>query len=103
MKKNTNQKSKASCIEKKTKEKFDIEPVAYETQYYDYENVEDEQSESDISELESDFSDKNDQDTILREVEEMNNKYSFIRKKKTKHKKEKCVSKDELKEEEYIQ
>ena len=102
MNKKTKQKNKSSIIEKNSKEKIDIEPVAYETQYYDYANIEDEQSESDISELESEFSDKNDQDTILREVEEMNNKYSFISKKKTKHKKA-GVSKVELKEEEYIQ
>lgn len=101
MKKNTKQKKK-TFIEKHSKEKTEPEPVAYDTQYYDYEIVDDEQSESDVSELESDFSDKNDHETILREVEEMNNKYSFIAKKKPKRKNGN-VKKVELKEEEYLQ
>jgi len=81
-------------------------PVAYDTEYYDYELVVDEDKSdlSDIeSDIESDLSDKNDQDTVLREVEEMNNKYSFLTLKKPKNKKEKKIEvKTELKEEEYI-
>ena len=55
-------------------------PIAYETEYYEFETVENEEkdyeeSDTDISDLESDISDKNDQEVILKEVEEMNNTF----------------------------
>ena len=88
------------------KKKKDI-PVAYETEYYEYETIENEESDTDVSDLESDISDKNDQDVILKEVEEMNNKYSFLKintKNKTEFKKSKQPEKktEELQEEAYL-
>ena len=81
----------------------DPEPVAYDTLYYDFETVDEYQSESEASELESEVSDKNDQENIYKEEEEMNNKYSFLIPSKEKKKLEKVHhSKTELKEEEYI-
>ena len=85
-------------------------PIAFDTDYLEYETVtndndnEDIISETDISELESDMSDKNDQEQILKEVEEMNNKYSFIPKKKKKIKKKHKENNKtiELKEEVYL-
>lgn len=62
-------------------------PVPYETEYYEFEQIdcEKEESDSEVSEMESDISDKNDQEIILKEVEEMNNNYSFVNFKKKKH------------------
>ena len=79
-------------------------PIAYDTLYYDFESIQvNEMSDSEISEQESDISDKNDQETVLREVEEMNNKYSFISIKTEKKKKRISKEKKEiLEEEEYI-
>ena len=78
-------------------------PVAYDTEYDEYETIEYEDSDAEISDLESDISDKNDQEVILKEVEEMNNKYSFLNLKPSKKKectKDKCTI--ELKEESYL-
>ena len=98
--KKTNKKKIQNCYIKNEKD-----PVAYDILYNDYETIEkqnsDIESESDISELESEISDKNDNENILKEVEEMNNKYSFLIQKKQKNTKSKENS-IELKEEEYI-
>ena len=87
-------------MKKKKKEN----PVAYDIDYDEYETIEyDEKEESDleISDLESDISDKNDQEVILKEVEEMNKSYSFLNIKQKK-KKEGIKQNNELQEEKYL-
>ena len=88
------------------KKKQKDNPIAYETEYYEYEAIENdyEESDTDTSDLESDISDKNDQEVILKEVEEMNNKYSFInvQSKKKKESTLKLEKKEELLEETYL-
>jgi len=87
------------------KKREDI-PIAYETEYYEYETIEYEEkdeSDADISDLESDISDKNDQEIILKEVEEMNNQYSFLKVKLNKKKESlKVEETEELIEENYL-
>ena len=80
---------------------YDIEYDEYET--IEYENYEKNESDIEISDLESDISDKNDQETIIKEIEEMNNNYSFLNIKPTQKKniKEK-TDMIELKEESYL-
>ena len=82
---------------------YDIDYDEYET--IEYENNEKEESDTEISDLESDISDKNDQEVILKEVEEMNNNYSFLNI-KPKKKKDTNISKEsentELQEEPYL-
>ena len=86
-------------------------PIAYDTEYDEYETIEygiqdKEESDTEISDLESDISDKNDQDVNLKDVEEMNNNYSFLN---IKPKKQKNINTDdnktvsiELQEEQYL-
>lgn len=81
-------------------------PVAYTTEYDEYETIECDDSDADVSDLESDISDKVDEETILKEVEEMNNNYSFLTlktKKKNESTKEKTKTESiELEEEKYL-
>ena len=84
-------------------------PVAYDIEYDEYETIEydehdKEESDTDISDLESDISDKNDQEVILKEVEEMNNNYSFLheKQKKIKDSSSKELPHNELQEETYL-
>ena len=84
------------------KQVVDPQPEAYDTLYYDFEHIEDEQSDSEVSEIESEVSEKNEQEHNLREVEEMNNKYSFIKDTTPGKKKNSNKKTEELKEEEYI-
>ena len=90
---------------KKNKKEF---PQAYDIEYDEYETIEydnneKDESDTEISDLESDISDKNDQEIILKEVEEMNNNYSFLNLKSSKNKKDiKKIDNSELKEESYL-
>ena len=83
-------------------------PIAYDIDYDEFETIEydcneKEESDTEISDLESDISDKNDQEIILKEVEEMNNKYSFLNLKSSKNRKDiKKIDNSELKEESYL-
>ena len=65
-------------------------PQAYTTEYDEYEHIEYDdnnvyESDADISDLESEYSEKNEEDIILKEVEEMNNNYSFLKNKPKKN------------------
>ena len=89
----------------KTKEKHIEIPISYDTEYYNYEIIEDNFSESDLSELDSEISDKHEEENNLKEVEEMNNNYSFLIPAKNKTKPKNKISKEntfQLKEEEYL-
>ena len=80
-------------------------PIAYETEFYEYETVEideKEESDTDISDFESEISDKNDQEVILKEVEEMNNNYSFLTVKSSNKKCKKTINQSVLVEEPYL-
>lgn len=82
-----------------------VTPLAFDTDYLEYETVpnDGETSESEMSEIDSEISDKNDQESISKEIEEMNNNYSFLKvnvKKKVPKKSEKPH--EILKEEEYL-
>ena len=88
------------------KNKKDV-PIAYDTEYDEYQTIEyehneKEESDTDISDLESDISDKNDQEVILKEVEEMNNNYSFLNIKPKKKKETIKTETVELVEESYL-
>jgi len=84
-------------------------PIAYTTDYDEYEtieydesNIDESDTDLDISDLESDISDKIDEEVILKEVEEMNNNYSFLNL-KTKKKNESTKAEIiELEEEKYL-
>ena len=78
-------------------------PIAYDAEYYEYQTV-DYNSDTDISEVDSEVSEKNEgENTTTHDLEEYNNKYSFIKKSKKEVKiNKKIEEKMVLEEEEYI-
>jgi hypothetical protein len=83
--------------------KIKSDPIAYDTEYFDFATIDDYKSDSDISELESEISEKNEDDIFnVKDVEELNNKYSFI-KQKTQLTRKVNVDTNELKKEEYLE
>ena len=78
-------------------------PIAYDAEYYEYQTI-DYASDTDVSEIESEISEKNEaENTATHDLEEYNNKYSFIKKTKKEVKSNKKTNEKKLlEEEEYI-
>ena len=83
-------------------------PIAYDAEYYEYQTIEYQSDSDNISDIESEISEKNDQENNYNhDVEEYNNNYSFINKKLKKEdkpdlKKEEAKKEKDIEEEDYI-